>query len=108
MKNKRPLIYETIRPRVVYDITQYFTHNSELYQEEGIKLGEEWFPTTPQHDEEMTYGATDDDQPIQERDSHNSDDEWTESSEVDQVSTGNRDTLLTASDISDDGQHAFN
>ena len=105
MKNKRPVIHETIRPRVVYDITQYFILNSELYKEEGIQLNEEWFPSYENQNTEVTYEPDDENQ--QDCNNNDSDDNWDESTEDDQIRTGNRDTILTPCDFTDDGKHAL-
>ena len=39
---KRPTVFETIRPKVVYNTTKYLIENSDLYKEEGVELSKEW------------------------------------------------------------------
>ena len=48
---KRPYLHETIRPKVIYDITKHFIETSEIYKEEKVKLNEDWLSDFNNSDE---------------------------------------------------------
>lgn len=48
---KRPYLYESIRPKVIYDITKHFVQTSELYKEEKVELNEDWLSDFNNSDE---------------------------------------------------------
>ncbi|XP_053403150.1 uncharacterized protein LOC123564956 [Mercenaria mercenaria] len=110
---KSALYHETVRPKVIYDLTKYFIENSVLYQEEGVLLNEEWF----QHEEknEISFASEDDLKELQSRDkdaNHGDqidelEDTWNELSEEEQAGAGNKDTLFQNTDFTDDGVHAL-
>jgi len=131
---KKTFLHETIRPKVIYDITKHFIETSDLYKEEHIQLNVNWLQEFEDKDEinyvtnpsDSEHSQLNDDQSFANNASHNSkekdrqtpldepstsrtcnaDDEWEEVSENDQI-CGNADTLLNHNDFTDDGRHAL-
>lgn len=45
---KTCLLHETVRPKVIYDLTKFLIDNSDLYKEEGVVLSSEWLTHIPE------------------------------------------------------------
>lgn len=99
---------------MIYDITNYFIENSDLYKE-GITLNAEWF-VDPQDNLEVKFSSDEDLNCLQTEDAGkassatgNTDekDTWNELTEEEQAGAGNKDTMLQNNDFSDDGLHAL-
>jgi len=55
------MYHETVRPKVIYDLTRHLIENSELYKEEGVQLNEEWF----EHEEDTDINRVSEEDLIQ-------------------------------------------
>ncbi|WAR08395.1 hypothetical protein MAR_018353 [Mya arenaria] len=105
---KSAIHHETVRPKVIYDLTKYFVNN-ELYKE-GMQLSEEWCQykenpevcfATNEDLKDLKNTHKDDDQKADQHDT------WTELNDQEQAGAGNKDTLLQNTDFTDDGVHAL-
>lgn len=56
MEYKNPYLFETIRPKKVYDAARFLA-STELYKEENIVLSEEWLEDMPQNQPEKSLEA---------------------------------------------------
>lgn len=52
MEYKTPYLFETIRPKKVYDAARYLA-NSDLYKQDGITLSDNWLRNLP--DDEVDF-----------------------------------------------------
>jgi len=124
---KRLIANETIRPKVIFDITKYLIENSILYKEESIRLNTNWLEDCShvtevditdrqtEHISSSSRSATSDstnnsmentDTDTTKHTETDSDDDWEEVT-PDETLSGNSDTLLQHNDFIDDGRHAL-
>ncbi|KAK3104116.1 hypothetical protein FSP39_024549 [Pinctada imbricata] len=114
MMYKHATVFETIRPKVVYNTTKYLIENSDLYKEEGVKLAEEWekdIDETEERDFESEENISECTNPSEDKNDmvidEDEDDKWNELNEEDMYGKGNQDTLLQPLDYTDDGNKAL-
>lgn len=104
---KSAIYHETVRPKVIYDLTKHLIENSELYKKEGVQLNEEWF----QHEQhsDITFASEEDLMQLQNADGDPAEEEdtWDEMNEEERAGAGNKDTLFQNTDFTDDGVHAL-
>ena len=110
---KRPTVFETIRPKVVYNATKHFIEHSDLYKEEGVKLAEGWekeLDETVERDfesKENITSCTAEEENSASHEAEDKDEKWNELNEEESYGSGNKDTLLQPLDYTDDGQQAL-
>ena len=114
MKHKGSFVHETVRPKVIYDVTKYYIENRSLYKEEGVKLEVEWSQNAledfvSEEDKQNTedHQSEADETLSSNNKSQNENDDWEEINEDECHESGNRDLLLQHIDFTDDGKHAL-